>query len=439
MFARTIRLLATVILLVGLIGAVGVGCPLDAIATHSSFVGGAAGSMAVETCVTRSGSEDTYTYTLTDLSVRTPGFCSFAVAGIGALRTVAQTSPPRWAGHEIPAGSCASWWVWSTIGFHPTLPAPRGLLPGASVAFSITVEAPSTPAEVSAQLLTCNGKPVTTTVLGPSACPDILSSGYEATCACSASGCTTINLFEGDGSRIQVIGGPDTQTIPRCEPSWLRHGFLGSELSSSDVAFRLWIDGVSVPLVQTEMCTPGDEPGGSVMAIMWHVQFPADHFDVGLHEVVGEWEALDTPDTDPFVWRRMITLEVVPCAIPLPELDPALPDISVSLVRDDCSCGLIPPQQYVCELEVIVNVRNDGTEPTGLFHISLAADQHGTRKLVPSLQPGQDRRVTLELGFEVSKPGGEPNPSYEVAADCLNRVNESNEENNTIEGNVGCP
>lgn len=438
MSVRSTRLLAAAILLIGLTRVGAAGCPAGAIATHSSFVGGAAGSIVVESCVTRSGSEDTYTYTLTDLGVRTSGFCSFAVAGIGVLRTVAQTSPAGWVGHELSAGSCASWWAWSTVGFRPTLPAPRVLLPGTSVVFSITVEAPSTPAEVSAQLQTCNGKPVTTTVLGPSACSDILAAGYDATCACSASGCTTINLFEGDGNRILLIGGPDTQTIPQCEPSWLRHGFLGSDLSASDVAFRLWIDGVSVPLVQTEMCTPGDEPGGSLIAIMWHAKFPANYFDVGVHEVVGEWEAFDTPDMDPFTWSRTILLEVVPCAIPLPELGPPLPDISLSLVRDDCRCGLIPPQQYVCDLQVIVDVKNEGTEPTGLFHISLSADQQTARELVPSLQPGQDRRVTLDLTFDVGKPGGEPNPSYIVFADCLDRIVESSEDNNTLEGEVRC-
>ncbi len=437
--------LITAIAMIGLTIAVGARCPMDAIATDSTFVGGASGSVAVETCVTRSGTEDTYTYTITDLSARSPGFCSFAVAGVGVLRTIAQASPPGWTGHELPAGSCASWWVWSTIGFGSTLLPRPGLLPGGSVIVSVTVAGPTTPAEVSAQLQTCEGKPITLTVLGPSACPGILAAGYETTCACSTRGCTTLNLFEGDGNRIQVIGGPDTQTIPRCEPSWVRHGFLGPELSASDVAFRLRIDGMLVPLTQTEMCTPGDEPGRSVIAIMWHTQFPPNFFDVGTHEVIGEWEVFDTPDSDPFVWSRTITLEVAPCLIPIPiptpitTLGPPLPDIRVEFVRDACSCTWTQLQQYVCEIRVTVDVTNDGTEPTGLFHVSLTADQREAMAMVPSLQPGQDRRVTLELVLNAEKPGGEPNPSYEVIADCLGRVEEANEENNSIEGNVNCP
>ncbi len=434
--ARNTSLLAAVVLLIVLTGTAVARCPLDAIATHSSFVGGAIGSVAVETCVTRSGTEDTYTYTLTDLSVRALGLCSFAVAGVGVLGTTAQEAPSGWTGAELPAGSCASWWAWSTIGFGSSLPLPppRGLIPGGSLAFSVTVEGPTTPAFVTAQIQTCGGKPFTTTVLGPSACPEIEEASYETSCSCSPRGCTAVDLFEGDGNRILVIGGPDTQTIPRCEPSWVRHGFLGPDLSASDVEFRLWIDGTRIPLVQTELCTPGDEPGGSVMTVMWHTQFPPDFFDVGLHEVVGEWEAFDTPDTDPFVWSRTITLEVVPCAIPVPSPPPELPDISLVVVRDSCNCGWTQQQQFVCDLEVVVDVKNEGAEPTGFFQICLSTDQEDARVTVPSLQPGQDRRLTLELTCRLAGP----RPTYRVVADCSNRVQEIDEENNSVEQSFDC-
>jgi len=418
-------------------------CPLGAIATHSTFVGGALGSIAVETCVTRSGGEDTYTYTVTDLSARTPGFCSFAVAGIGVLSTVAQAAPSGWTGVVLPAGSCASWWAWSTIGFGSPLPPPHGLIPGGSAVFSMTVNGPTTPAEVSAQIQSCGGKPVSCTVLGPSACPEIEEASYEATCACTPrGGCTAIELFEGDGTRIQVIGGPDTQVLMQCDPSWVRHGFLGPDLSPSEVEFRLWIDGSPVPLTMTEMCMPGDEPGQSVITIMWHAQFPPSYFTIGTHEVTGEWEVFDTPDTDPFVWSRTMTLEVVLCPIPLPSMPitilPTLPDITLELVRDSCSCEWTPLQEYVCELEVVVDVANIGAEPTGLFHVSMEADSKETDAMVASLQPGQERRVTLDLSWSYRKPGFLPSFDYTVTADCMDAVEESDEANNSLEGDVTC-
>ena len=81
-----------------------------------------------------------------------------------------------------------------------------------------------------------------------------------------------------------------------------------------------------------------------------------------------------------------------------------------------------------------MDLKNEGAEPTGIFEICLSTDQEDARVTVPSLQPGQDRRLTLELRC---RPAGS-RPTYRVVADCSDRVEESNEENNSVEKSFNC-
>jgi hypothetical protein len=381
----------------------------------STTVIGATGSAVVEVCVTRSGGQDTYTYRVTYLGGPTGGACGLLVSGYGGLDTVSMTEPAEWTSTAHPTTSCASWWTWSKSMFGSgtgTWVLPR------SLTMSMTVDAETTPGTVVASLLFCGKDSVTFTILGPIA-PRALTG------------------FEGEGNRINVIGPPE-QTIPRCEPSWVKHGFSGAPFDPDSVNFQFFVDGVEIVLNREVTCSPTAEVGVESTLVMFYKQFPEDFFDVGLHEVVGVWTMDDTAaPPDGFVFERTIMLRVIEC-VPEPLPVPDIPDLRLVLEGIVCGCEWEKDQDYVCNVEVKVIVTNVGTAESPATGVIVRSNKDVAVASVPELEPGESYERTVELSFK-SSWDREPCPlSVSGIVDANDEIRELDEENNTAEVEVCC-
>jgi hypothetical protein len=245
--------------------------------------------------------------------------------------------------------------------------------------------------------------------------------------------------FVGDGARIHVFG-PVTQTIVECEPSWVDHGFIGPGASPETCAFRLFIDGVPIPLDVDACCL--DTGAAPLQRAMSHVQFPDYRFAPGVYEVTGEWERFPTAeDPDGLLYTRSITLIVESCVEPIPLRGPPLPNLTLRVSRDSCSCDYDPQQRFFCTLSITGYVKNDGVVASPPTDVLLQTEKGTAEGQIPSLDPGQGRAVRLSVSFQAEAPGspGIPCPlDYTLAVDPEDGIQEVAEDDNSVEGNPCC-
>jgi len=163
--------------------------------TSSVTYGQSVGEVMVEECVTRLDDHagnltDTYTYTVTNLSVSSGGcgLCVFAVPNAG-FSTISQTNNLGW-NNTAPSGSSVGWWLWTAPG---SCPGQQGIQVGDSGTFSFSVAGPTTDAGVLAQAVVCDPQDAfpglcleTTGPTGP--LPDLVVSIEAATCSCNEVG-----------------------------------------------------------------------------------------------------------------------------------------------------------------------------------------------------------------------------------------------------------
>jgi hypothetical protein len=413
-------------------------CPLGAIASDSDLLTvPTVGMVAIEVCVTRDGLEDTYTYRITKLGMGATDLCGLLVSGPGNIDTVGMSAPTGWhTSADDVSSDCATWWTWSTLSSF----GGGGILRGRTVILSVTVEGPTAPVDVPAALAVCGkGETVPFRILGPSACSGLAEAGASGTCVCSEHGCVAERAFEGDGTRISILGGPDTQVLPQCDASWVRHGWVGVELDPDSVGFRLFIDGVPVGLDRQVLCGPSSEVGVPTYAVHYYKQFGAFFFDVGIYEVMGEWEYYGT-SADPigFDWSRTITLIVEPCEIePLPI--PLLPDLSVRIANASCACHWTPQQERECVLSVPVIIENVGDASADPSNVRMLAGHAMAVKAIPELEAGETYTTELTATFTAGHDVGGPCPlEVDVTADFTDLIAESDENNNQDEAEVCC-
>ncbi|UCF10587.1 MAG: hypothetical protein JSW65_02635 [Candidatus Bipolaricaulota bacterium] len=404
-------------------------CPPGVIASDNEIISGALGVVSIDLCVTRDAGVDTYTYRLANLGPTTAQVCGFLVSGMGAFSTVSQTAPPGWAGDVAEADGSASWWRWSQEG----VPAEeKGLAPGEAVVMSMSLAGPTSPTDGAASLGTCGREPVTLHILGPSACAVPEGGPPAASCDCGVGGCVGRPLFEGEGERIVLLRGPETLTVTSCDPTWVRHGFSGIAMAPDEVAFRLFVDGVPIPLEPVVHFLPSAIPGIVVTVMLWHAQFAAGTFSEGAHELVGEWDVLGP---DGYLLVRPLTLIVEPCAEAA-----LLPDLEVRVTGISCGCLWGAPGNYSCDLDVRVSVENLGSVPSPVSRIELHCPEGERSRPLFELAPGEVRRTTLSVSFDLEQYAEElPCPiPFQVVVDPADAVAESDEANNIVDGSSCC-
>ncbi len=401
-----------VMVMIGAMTALGV-CPPGAIASDSELLTGPFGSIAIEACVTRSGGQDTYTYRLSYLGGGLTPPCGLLLSGEGTFDTVAVTSPAGWASDTFDTYDCSTWWSWVDLSYGAS---GTGFVHGHTLTMSVTVDGETIPTTVPAAIAICGKSEVPFGILGPSS--------------------ADASRFEGEGNRILVLGGAEIQTIPRCEPSWVSHGFGGEDLTPETAIFRLTIDGVPIPLTPEVLCVPSHELGIQLAEVFWFVQFPADYFDVGVYEVTGMWEsAPSTAFPSGLTFDRTITLVVEACAPdPLP-----LPDLSVRIDAVHRVCGWSPSQQYECTSTVDIVVINEGLAKSETTGLTVDADHARGITGIPALAPGEAYKATVTITTG-STPGQQACPLIATATvDFGRQIEELDEKNNTATFEMKCP
>jgi len=542
-------------------------CPIGTIETDARMLTGKFGTITIEACLSRFGGQDTYTYRVTHLGVGMAEVCALMVSGIGLFAGLGQTAPLGWTTVADNAGSCASWWGWSTMS---VFPGGMSLGPGESATFSVTLAGPTTPAEVHAAIGLCGGATEPFTILGPSACSDITEMSVYESCLCGPHGCARGAAFDGEGSRISVNPmDPDVQTIDACEPSWVRHGFTGPSAAIGSGEFRLSVDGVPVPMDVEVTCTASYELGTLLHAVLYHVQFPANYFAPGTYDVTGEWEIFGTPvapgtsftwsitlvveacatcipdpgceafvgegarihvfgpaaqsigecepswidhgfigpgaspescvfrlfidgvaipldvdaccldtgaaplqramfhvqfpdyyfppgvyevigewerfptaeDPDGLLYTRTITVIVESCVEPIPLSGPPLPNLTLHVTRESCTCSYDPQQRFQCTLGITAYVKNDGEIAAPATLVVLQSEKGSGEVQIPGLEPGEGRSVRMNLSFQAEAPGspGIPCPlDYTLVVDPEDEIQELSEDDNTASGKPCC-
>ena len=151
-------------------------CAEGAVAHDQETTATPYGELVVDECVNREDDVDTYTYTVSNLSIAHEGrgVCRFEVPNLGGLPTLAIVAPDGWL--VSPAGPAA--WAWVALCGSP------GILAGSSVTFSVSVPGPTLDVLLEATASVCRvagGLPVRTT--GPG------GSGDAASGAIPAGGC----------------------------------------------------------------------------------------------------------------------------------------------------------------------------------------------------------------------------------------------------------
>jgi hypothetical protein len=410
-------------------------CPTGAIANESIMVTGKLGMLAVEVCVTRSGTTDTYTYTVTNLGTSTELPDSFMVTGLGRFTTTAVSASSRLA-HSHVETSCGTWWLWSSLlGSDPSIPA----LPlRAAATFSITVEGPTTPVSVLGAM-GASGRVVEFKTLGPCACPDPWDRDSSGGCSCSDEApfdCVATTYFTGKGTQIKILGDADVQHILDCDESWVRHGFCCGADAGAGV-FRLFLDGAPVPLDHQIVCRPSVDPGVSSVSENWFVRFPAGFFEPGTYELRGEWESFATADSPAYTYTRTITLVVAPCLVePIP-VEP-LADLSVNPGTPRCSCAYTQQKTYECTLTVFATVTNNGAVESGATSITLRTQGVQDTTPLPKLGAGESRVTVLKVTLPADSKNSPCPLGFEIQVDPENLVEETDEQNNLVEGSSCC-
>jgi len=165
-------------------------CPEDAIAYDVMITElGDYGSVQVEECVTREGSVDTYTWTVTniDFLYNGCGLCLFAIPKPISLGALTHTEPGGWLYSQYPMA-----WAWR-------LPLGScGLLPGDSAVFEVSVPGPTVDVPILGVVSTCAivlpdgsvrpGELLVVQTTGPGVseegCPDLALRILDESCVC---------------------------------------------------------------------------------------------------------------------------------------------------------------------------------------------------------------------------------------------------------------
>jgi hypothetical protein len=428
---------------IGLAIALGVVSPIAALACPAGSIAGAGdlamtpfGPIIVESCMTEDAGLFTLMYQITNETIREIGICEFYIPGFGVLSTVSADEPPGLTMSVDEASGCATWWIWKGSG--------AVLLPGETVTLSFTLNTEAAPTRREAHISLCDGTALTAEIIAPSACLDI-SDARLVGCFCGeeSGSCDTTALFEGSGTRIEVLGS-ERQVLAVCDESWVRHGWAGVE-RLEDPDFRLEIDGVEVRLERRDHCTPGTTPGLGHLASMWHVQFPAEFFEAGrLYEFTGYWYLYSRDPGERLIYSRTVEVQVLPCLVPvtdpIPELTPMIelpcPDLIPEIADVECTCGWSDQQVYQCELAVYVKVLNVGDATADRFVTSLETSEGiaGHTMTLTELAPGDARSLTLRVVLDEPVSDLE----YTVLVDSLDEVTECDEGNNKAAGDASC-
>jgi len=403
-------------------------CGTGVIASGGDVLSGEFGMVSVDVCVEHVFDTDLYTYRLTNLGPAPAPMCAVVVSGLGTFTEVEATTPTGWSLETVEGGAGSTWWRWA----EDPQSEDRGLEPGEILILSISLGAETTPTDVPASIWICDRGPESFRILGPSACPSQETDRAVASCACGDEACTGRSLFHGEGTQLVLLRGPEEQTLLTCEPSWVRHGFSGVNLSPEDVAFALSVDGVPIPVDRVVHDVPTSVIGVENTVILWHAQFPEDWFSEGTYEIVGQWDVFDPAG---FSYTRALTLIVAPCTTLVP-----LPDLTVEVLRAGCECGWTLQDRYECELDVRAEVHNAGAVDSQESRVTLSCPFDDRRRLIPALAPGESQHVTLQATFEVSPYSGEePCPiEFQLSVDSAEQIPESNEGNNIAEGESCC-
>ncbi|UCF10111.1 MAG: hypothetical protein JSW65_00015 [Candidatus Bipolaricaulota bacterium] len=401
------------------------GCPPDTIEHHGDVILQLGRpTLLVETCAAESGGVYTFTYRLSNWSGRDLELCALSVPGMGELPTAAPSGPPEWSTSSGVASGCVTWWSWKTAGIL--------LGPGETVSLSLVVDGPASIGTTEAVITFCGAASETAEVLAPSACAGGFPGRFSG-CFCDTTTglCVGTDLFEGEGNRIDLLSGPDEEINGACVASWVRHGFSHG-INPDRYAFELTIDGSPVALHRRGYCVPGTDVGNALQAVLWHVQFPEDHFDPGTYEVSGRWLELEEDGSiATIVFERTIRLTVIECMPAYPIPGPTLPDLRARIVTVSCSCGWTPQQDFECEVDVWVEVTNEGGD-AGPSSLRVSAGGKSAVRSVPSLVAGASYTAHARIRFETAPGdvGGKCPIAIEARVDYANVVDESDEENN---------
>lgn len=114
----------------------------------------------------------------------------------------------------------------------------------------------------------------------------------------------------------------------------------------------------------------------------------------------------------------------------------ALSNLAVELRRASCSpvVGRVPTY----ELDVYIVLRNTGDAPSGSFRVKLSSALGDDILYSSNLTPGGTRTVKLSVTGGVSSRRDPCPLTFSVAVDSSGRVDESDEEDNTVSGSVCC-
>ena len=419
-------LIAAFIVLTGWAGCALADCPPGAIASRSTLISDPKlGTIAVEACVTRDGLEDTYTYEITRLSGGSADVSGFRLLTHCEVETTSMPTLPGWRSETTLApDDCGTWWDWSVIA---TSIVGGSLGIGETVTFSMTVERPAVPFRNGlGTLMNAAGASVNFRTLVPQICAPA--------------------WFEGDGTRILVIGGDAVQTIQECDAAWVRHGvtLYGEDVDLGAADWALFIDGGLVPMDMMRYCEPGIGVGERVNQAMASKQFAPGYFTVGRYELRGVWTVPPSDEFPALVFEQTITLVVEPCLSPPdPPISTApgspFPDLIVEIMEVECSCEWTPQQKRVCEVTAVVVVTNQGSVPSESTGLMVSFGHIRKLKAVPRLTPGETRAEEIVLTFEID-PQEDPrcDVDVEAAVDFSSLIEEMDEANNTDVVEICC-
>jgi hypothetical protein len=411
----------------GLLWSLAVACPPDTVAHHGDIIlSFGRPALLVETCVAEAGTEYTFTYRLSNWSTRDLELCSFGVPGRGEFLPAVMAAPVGWAESYEVASECITWWLWKSSGYV--------LGPGETLEFALTVDGVSAIGVIEAVAGFCGSSTETAGVLAPSACAGGFPEGFSGCfCDVAAGLCVGTSLFEGEGNRIDLLSGPDEELNAICLGSWVRHG-IPFGMDPDRYRFELLIDGAPIALHRQNYCVPGSVVGTALQASLWHVQFPPDFFAPGTYEVTGRWLGLEEDGSVESVWyERSIELTMIECMPAYPISEPSLPDLRPTIANAHCDCGWTPQQKYECEVNVWIEVTNEGPGASEATSLRVSADRKSSVRAVPALDPGDTFTAHARLRLEMD-PGdleGKCPIAIDAAADYADAVKESDEENNT--------
>jgi hypothetical protein len=419
--------LITAAAVAGLLWGIAVGCPPDTIEHHGDVILRMGRPvLLVESCVAEAGTQYTFTYRLTNWSAGVLELCSFSAPGRGEFPSAVMASPAGWEGSYGVASECITWWSWKS-GRYP-------LGPGETLELTLTVNGVASIGTIESVIGFCGGSPETAEILAPSACAGGFPDGFSGCfCDVSAGLCVGPTLFEGEGNRIDLLSGPDEELNGICLGSWVRHG-MSWGIDPDRVRFELLIDGSPIVMTRRAYCAPGADVGNADQAVMWHVQFPPDHFAPGTYEVTGRWLGLAADGSVETVWyERTIELTMIECMPAYPISGPTLPDLRPTIANMSCDCGWTPKQEYECEVNVWVEVTNDGNDAADPSSLRVTAGRKSTVRSVPALDPGASFVAHARIRFETEPGdvGGKCPIEIEATADYADAVEESEEGNNT--------